>query len=104
MEGRSQTFRSSDKVSAVELKRLLHEIHDLRPDICIRLRLLGQMWQPNFWRVFVVTETGAVLFNEQTSKAEIIGNFAEVVQFEIDSRFQNFQPHNHYTVQMNEEG
>ena len=102
MEGRSQIARSNDTVSLPELKRLLHDLKDSNADVDIRFRLLGQMWQSGFLKVFVVTDTGAVLFNRVTSHVEIITNFADIVQFELDSRFQVFQPNNHYSVLVND--
>jgi len=98
MDGRSQLARSSDTISLLELKRLLHDLKDTNADVDIRFRFLGQMWQSSFLKVFVVTDTGAVLFNRINSQVEIITNFADVIQFELDSRFQVYQPNNHYSV------
>lgn len=99
MDTASQLLNTNDVISVVELKRLLQEIKDHRPDICIRLRMLGQMWHEHFYRIFLVTENGAVLIDQITNKTEIINNLPDVIQFEIDSRFQNFQPYYHYTIQ-----
>lgn len=93
-----QDIGKKDSVSITELKRLLHELHDHRQDICIRPRLLGKLWFPNFYRIFLVTENGLVLVNEATKETEIITDFAQIVQFELDMRFQIYQPHNHYSV------
>jgi hypothetical protein len=98
MEARGQLSKSTNQISALELKQLLHEIKDRRPDISIRFRLLGQMWQKNFCRIFMIAERGAVLIDEATNAAEIIPDLAEVVQFEIDGRFHHYQPNYHYSV------
>jgi hypothetical protein len=89
---------NSSQIREHELRRLLYELKDKRPDICIRFRLLGEMWQSDFWRVVALTENGVVLFNAQSDKISIVKNLREVVQFEIDSRYQNFHPHDHYSV------
>jgi hypothetical protein len=81
-----------------ELRRLLYELKDKRPDICIRFRLMGQMWQSEFWRVVALTENGVALINAPSNQICIVKNLREVVQFEIDSRYQNFHPHDHYSV------
>lgn len=99
MDATSQLLNTNDVVSVVELKRLLQEIKDHRADICIRLRMMGQMWQHHFFRIFLVTDNGAVLIDQVTNKTEIITNLPDVIQFELDSRFQNFQPYYHYTIQ-----
>ena len=40
----------------LELKRLLVDLKEKRPDICVRYRLLGEMWGVNFMRVIHITE------------------------------------------------
>jgi hypothetical protein len=86
-------------VSDAELKCLLTELHDKRPDICMRYRLIGEMWQPNFLRIMRVYEKGAALHDEISNRLTFIRDLASVMQFEIDARFQNFHPHFHYEVQ-----
>jgi hypothetical protein len=89
-----QTF-----VAVLELRRLLFELKDLRPDIFIRLRLLGEMWQPNFCQVAKMTEHGVILRNSSNREFHLIKDLNNVVQFEIDSAFQAYHPHFHYAVQ-----
>jgi hypothetical protein len=86
-------------VSDTELKCLLVELHDKRPDICMRYRFIGEMWQPNFLRIMRVYEKGAALHDEITNRLTFIRDLASIMQFEIDAKFQNFQPHFHYEVQ-----
>jgi hypothetical protein len=85
-------------VSVLELRRLLVEILDKRPDICIRFRLIGEMWQNIHYRVVGLTDKGGVLNDEQTNKLIFINDLTQVMQFEIDQRFQQYQPHYHYEV------
>jgi hypothetical protein len=85
-------------VSVLELKRLLVELCDKRPDICIRFRLLGEMWFQHFMRIVLVTEEGVILNNEVSNKLFRVRDLANVMQFEIDRRFQNFRPHYHYDI------
>jgi hypothetical protein len=100
MNNTTQLLNTPDTISVIELKRLLQEIKDRRPDICVRFRFLGQMWQDHFLRIFVVTENGAVLIDEANNKTEIISNLSDLVQFELDARFHNFHPYYHYNVQL----
>ena len=96
----SDTGRS---ISILELKRLLHTIVDNRLDTCFRYRLLGEMWQPNFLRVYQVTEKGVLLLDETTNKLRCIDDLSHIMQFEIDAAVHNFAPHNHYTVDFSEQ-
>lgn len=87
------------QIQELELRRLLHELKDKRPDICIRFRLLGEMWQPSFAKVAKITAEGVVLFDEQTDKATEVRDLREIVQFELDGRYHNYHPHHHYTME-----
>ena len=84
-------------ISALELRRLIADLIDKRPDICIRFRLLGELWQPHFMRVNRMTEKGALFFDEMNHLVSV-GDLNFVMQFEIDKPFQNFQPYYHYEV------
>jgi hypothetical protein len=84
-------------ISVLELRRLLVDLAEKRPDICIRFRLLGELWSVNFLRVIRITEKGAVLLDESQGLVSVSDlNF--VMQFEIDRPFQGFQPYYHYEV------
>jgi hypothetical protein len=84
-------------ISVLELKRLVIEIKDHGADICIRFRLMGQMWQQHFVRVVTVTEN-RVLVNDERANKLISVDLNNVMQFEIDNRYQNFEPNHHYEV------
>jgi hypothetical protein len=85
-------------ISVLELKRLLVDLKQKRPDICFRYRLLGEMWVTNAMRVVAVTEKGVMLNDEQNNKLIPINDLSSLMQFEIDAPFQGFQPHYHYHV------
>ena len=89
-------------ISILELRRLLHTIIDNRLDTCFRYRLLGEMWQPNFLRVYQVTEKGVLLLEECTNKLRCIDDLSHIMQFEIDAAVHNFAPHNHYSIDYSE--
>lgn len=84
-------------ISVLELKRLMVDLADKRPDICIRFRLLGELWSRAFLRVVRITDKGAVFFDEAHGLVSVSDlNF--IMQVEIDKPFQGFQPHYHYEV------
>ena len=85
-------------ISVLELKRLLVDLKDKRPDICVRYRLLGEMWVVNSMRVIKVTEKGVMLNDEQNNRLVNLPDLSAIMQFEIDAPFQGFQPHYHYNV------
>jgi hypothetical protein len=84
-------------ISVLELRRLMVDLTEKRPDICIRFRLLGELWTVQFLRVMRVTEKGAVLLDE-TSGLVSVSDLNFIMQFEIDKPFQGFQPYYHYEV------
>ncbi len=87
------------KVSIIELKRLLFELMDKRPDISIRFRLMGQMWKPSFLHVMTLPESGGVLFfDETTQMVTRVSSIQNIIQFEIDNNFQVYNAHFHYDV------
>ena len=84
-------------ISVLDLRRLMVDLSEKRPDISIRFRLLGELWSVNFLRVMRITEKGAVLFDESHGLVSVSDlNF--VMQVEIDKPFQGFQPYYHYEV------
>jgi hypothetical protein len=92
----SETAKSL--ISVLELKRLLVDLKQKRPDICFRYRLLGEMWMTNAMRVISVTEKGVLLNDEPNNKLLSVSDLSLIMQFEIDAPFQGFQPHFHYHV------
>lgn len=73
------------------------DLTEKRPDICIRFRLLGELWAVHFLRVMRLSEKGVVLFDENAGLVSVSDlNF--IMQFEIDKPFQGFQPYYHYEV------
>jgi hypothetical protein len=87
-------------VSVLELKRLLIELAEHRVNVCIRLRILGELWQPNHSRVLRVNDTGTALLDELTNKLLFIQDLNNVMQFELDGQFQHYKPNYHYTVKL----
>jgi hypothetical protein len=84
-------------LSALELKRLITDIKDHEPNICIRFRLIGEMWQMHMMRIITVTENRVLIHNGISNKLISI-DLNNVMQFEIDGRFRDIQPHYHYEV------
>jgi hypothetical protein len=85
-------------ISVLELKRLLIELREKCVDVCIRPRLIGEMWYPQFLRVALLTEKGVLFHDENTNRFMSIADISSIMQFELDKRFQNFQPYFHYIV------
>ena len=84
-------------ISVLELRRLIVDLSEKRPDICIRFRLLGELWTVHFMRVMKISGKGGLFFDENNHLVSIADlNF--VMQFEIDKPFQGFQPYFHYEV------
>jgi hypothetical protein len=86
------------KVTSQDLRRLLHHIQNPRLHICIRFRLIGQLWQPHFMRVVLVIDEGVTLEDEKEGKLFIINNLNDVMQFELDQSLFQYEPHYHYDL------
>jgi hypothetical protein len=86
------------KIAVLELRRLLFELKEHRPDICVRYRLIGQMWAGNFLHVIRLTDKGVLLNDETSNKFITITDLAQIMQFELDKPFQTFHPYFHYDV------
>lgn len=91
-------IKYNDAVPVLALKRLLYDLKDGRPDICVRFRLIGEMWQTNHSRIIQLTEKGVALNDEISNKLIFVRDLAHVMQFELDHAFQQYQPHFHYSV------
>jgi hypothetical protein len=96
--GRLVITQNTNIVSVLELKRLLYALKDLRPDICIRFRLMGEMWQVNHLRIVNIREKGVTLKDEELNELVVVPELNNVMQFELDRAFQQYQPHFHYPV------
>lgn len=94
--------RNRKNISVLELRRLLHSIKDLRPDICVRFRIIGELWQTNHLRVIQVTDNGVFLQDERLHKFILVPDLKAIMQFELDHTFQQYQPHFHYDVDLND--
>jgi hypothetical protein len=86
-------------VSVIELKSLLFSVRDLRPDIYVRFRFLGEMWQTTHSRIIRMDDNGGVFCDVHTTQLYAVQDLNNVIQFEIDQSFQDFEPHFHYTIQ-----
>jgi hypothetical protein len=85
-------------ITTLRLRELLFDVKDKRPDVCFRFRLTGQLWQPNFSRLVKIIEKGTVLHDETIDEFVFIADLSDIMQFEIDQRYREFQPHFHYDV------
>lgn len=90
--------KTKNLISVLEFKRLLVDLKEKRPDICVRYRLLGEMWVVNAMRVMKVTEKGVMFNDEHNNRLVNVADLGSIMQFEIDAPFQGFQPHYHYDI------
>ena len=86
------------QIPILEFRRLLHEIKDHGPDIGVRMRLMGEMWQPLHFRIFQLTEKGVALYEDLSRKLVMISDLSQVMQFELDQIFKQYHPHFHYSI------
>jgi hypothetical protein len=84
-------------VSITELKILLTAIIDNDRSICVRFRLVGELWQTRFMRVLARRDDFVMLHDEVLNKAIAI-KLPDVMQFEIDGSIYGYKPNDHYNV------
>ncbi len=56
------------------------------------------MWATNFMQVVDIQESSAVFYDEAIGEFVYVSSVSEIIQFEIDVRYMNFEPHFHYEV------
>ena len=100
-------LNNTDKITISEFRKLLFDLKNVRPDIQIRYRLLGDVWHPNFVSISNLPNLDdfedsklVVLHDDINSKKIVIENLADIVQFEIESPFGAFRPHFHYYIRL----
>ena len=84
-------------ITALELKRILIDICEHHVDVCVRFRLVGQMWYDQFVRVVTVVED-RILLNDEVRQKLVTVDLKNIVQFEIDGKFREFEPNTHYDI------
>ena len=90
--------RLKNSITTIHLRGLLQDLSNRRPPVGVRIRMLGEMWKPSFMQIVKITERGAIFSDESTQEFVFIPDLDDVVQFEVDDRFQELQPHYHYEV------
>lgn len=85
-------------LTILELRRLLIELKEKRPDICIRYRLIGEMWMDNFTKIRSVIGNSLFVEYERIGMMIHVPNIGNIIQFEIDQNFQQYAAHFHYEV------
>ncbi|HMG90090.1 MAG TPA: hypothetical protein VK589_08515, partial [Chryseolinea sp.] len=86
------TTSKNSEITVLELRRLLHQLKDLRPDINIRMRLMGELWQVRHSRIASITETGVILNDQTNGRLILIQDLKRIMQLELDLQFQQYQP------------
>lgn len=92
-------MQREDTIPVSELKRLLYEIRAMEPEIKIRFRLIGELWQTHHCRIALVTEKGVAVVDELSRKLLVIEQLDSVMQFELDSCFGQYEPNYHYSIE-----
>jgi hypothetical protein len=85
-------------VTVLQLRKLLFDLNEKRPDVCLRFRFIGELWMPSFSRISSVTEGGVILTTDHANRVILVPNLNNVMQFELDHNFQEFTAHHHYNV------
>jgi hypothetical protein len=90
--------RDYNMVTTAELKSLIFRVKSFRDDVSIRFRLQGHLWMPNFLEVVITKQAEAIFRDRSTGELIYVKDINEVMQFELDTAFEGYEPHNHYDV------
>jgi hypothetical protein len=91
-------MENTGNVSILQIRRLLQELKNLRSNVLCRPRLIAELWQPAFLQITKLTELGVVFRNPSTGQLMEVRDLNNIMQFELDSPFQHYLPHFHYTL------
>jgi hypothetical protein len=86
-----------NSLSLLQLRQLLIDIKEHGPNVCVRFRLIGELWQQQMMRVVTVTDDRVLVHDEVNNKLISI-EINHIMQFEVDNKFKVLQPHNHYDI------
>lgn len=89
---------SSKAVSVLEVRKLLYDLRDNHVGVSVRFRRLGEMWKPNFMTIVDLNDRGAIFSDATTTDFVFVTDLVEIMQFELDNRFQAYEPFYHYEV------
>jgi hypothetical protein len=87
-------------VSPEQMAKLLLDLKTTMSDVRIRVRLVGEMWDNIFMRVVQADGKGALLLYEEKNKMIMVSDVTSIMQFELDGRFQHYQPFFHYNLKV----
>jgi hypothetical protein len=97
MQSQREIMPEKNSLSVLQLRQLLIDIKEHGPNVCVRFRFIGEMWQQQMKRVISVSDERVLLFDEIQNKLVSIP-LQHIVQFEVDNKFKILEPHNHYDI------
>jgi len=89
---------TTSTITTVQLRRLIRELSEHSPENRIRFRVNGKMWESGFLEIVHVTTSDSVVVQDKEAEQMKYVSLDEVMEFEIETKFQDFHPHNHYKV------
>lgn len=96
MISKYQQNATTREINTVRFKRLIFELWEHCPKNRIRVRTLGNMWDQNFSQVIHITASDAIILQDKDQMKHVSLN--DVISFELETKFQDFEPNNHCKV------
>jgi hypothetical protein len=91
-------MENNRNVSILQVRKLLQALKNLQPDVLCRPRLMAELWQPVFLQIAKLTELGVVFRDPSTGQLTEVRDLNNIMQFELNSPFQQYLPYFHYTL------
>ena len=96
MTSNTKQSASTREINTLRFKRLIFDLWEHSPHSRIRVRTLGNMWDRNFSEVIHITAGDAIILQDNDHMKHISIN--DVISFELETKFQDFEPNNHCNV------
>jgi hypothetical protein len=89
---------SNGMITAEQFKDLLMNLQGEDNNAAIKFRQLGDVWSPDFFKVVTVDGKVVTFGGEKNTTSVQRCDLSSVVQFEIRSTLEDFEPHKIYEV------
>jgi hypothetical protein len=96
----------NNPISVSDLKQLLFEVYEVRPDTRIKVRLGNEPWTNNFLSIIHLAgltneppDFQGIIFNDEAlQRLVIVKNLNEIRQFMLDKSYPGFKRNVEYSV------
>jgi hypothetical protein len=97
LNGETTAVAKKGSITSLQLTQLLIDIKEHGPNVCIRYRLEGELWQKFFVKIMHVNDYRVFVLDEVNDRLMSVP-ILPIIQIELDNAFKQYQPYDHYDV------